>query len=95
MNSGSRNMFAINMANIRPPISVPDAKAGSRSRRRFTTGACAVSSRATKAIIETSETAPHTEMVVDSNQSLRSPSSRKYSSVARLTESSTMPAKST
>ena len=35
-------------------MSVPDAKTGSRNRRKFTTGAGAVSSRTTKASRETS-----------------------------------------
>ena len=38
MNTGSRNMIDISIANMTPPMSVPDRNTGSLNRRRFTAG---------------------------------------------------------
>jgi hypothetical protein len=43
VNTGSRNIEPISIANTRPEITVPDANVGSRNIRRSTTGATAVS----------------------------------------------------
>ncbi len=42
-------MFAMSMANMMAPMSVPEAKVLSLKSRRFTTGTSMVSSRQTKA----------------------------------------------